>query len=123
MHDIAPVFLQLSRLVDTYDAYLLLEFDEMPNEMLLEPFISIVGAELFETIFLEQKSSSRHQLRIAKVRHSCTTIYAKEISIMVFTLDDSNPHISRMLIERPKLSFSMERDKLICSTSQSNKLT
>lgn len=39
-----------------YDAYLLLKFDEMSNEMLLEPLVSIVDAKLFKTIFLEQSA-------------------------------------------------------------------
>lgn len=39
-----------------------------------------------------------------------------------YTSKDSNPYISRMLMDLPVRRFPTTSDLLICSTSQSNKL-
>ena len=102
------------------DAYFLLMFDEMLIRMLLEPLISIIDAKLFEAILLVQKSSQRIQVRLFKVGTHHNMRKGQYQSL--YTLSDSNPHISRMLTEHPILSFPVENDKFIFSTSQSNKL-
>lgn len=82
--------------------------------MLLQPFISIVDAELFKTILLQkQECTMRYYLQILMGRVS---------GLKKSTSKDSKPYISRMLIDLPVRRLPTASDLLICSTSHSNRL-
>lgn len=80
--------------------------------MLLQSFICIVYAKLFEAIILKNHGD----LIITQSKEIKTK--KRKSRAWLRTLNDSNPYISRILIDLPVRDLPTSSEVFICSTSQ-----
>lgn len=89
----------------------------MPVEMLLQPLICIIYAKLFKAIPLKMRRwYHQYKCEYTALKTSIIDEYKP------YTLNDSNPYISRILMDLPVQCLRTSSDLLIRSTSQSNML-
>lgn len=89
----------------------------MPVEMLLQPLICIIYAKLFKAIPLKMRRwYHQYKCEYTALKTSIIDEYKP------YTLNDSNPYISRILMDLPVHCLRTSSDLLIRSTSQSNML-